>query len=100
MPYKLIDPDEKLDYPFDWGAFVDDGGSPSDTITTSTWTITPQTGSPQAPELSGADIPTVDTTVIFVREAIYGQVYQLTNRIVTAQGRTAERSITLQCEHR
>lgn len=99
MPYLLIDPDEVLDYTCDWGPFVDDGGSPSDTITTSTWTITPQPGSPQLPDLSSSS-NTVDTTTIFVTGAVYGQVYQLTNKIVTAQGRTAERSITLQCEHR
>jgi hypothetical protein len=42
----------------------------------------------------------VNSTTVFVSNAVYGQVYQLTNRIVTAAGRTAERSITLQCEHR
>lgn len=99
MPYLLIDPDEKLDYTCDWSAFLDDGGSPSDTISTSSWAITPQEASPVAPTLSG-ETNTVNTTTVFVSGAVYGQVYLLTNRIVTGQGRTAERSITLQCEHR
>jgi hypothetical protein len=99
MPYLPIDPGETLDYTCDWSAFLDDGGSPSDTIGTSSWTITPQQASPVIPALA-SDSNTVNTTTVFVSNAVYGQVYQLTNRIVTAQGRTAERSITLQCEHR
>ncbi len=99
MPYLPIDPGETLDYTCDWSAFLDDGGSPSDSIATSSWTITPQEASPVIPTLAG-EINTVNTATVFVSNAVYGQVYQLTNRIVTAGGRTAERSITLQCEHR
>ncbi|MFQ6016770.1 MAG: hypothetical protein ACE5KF_01115 [Kiloniellaceae bacterium] len=99
MPYLLIDPAETLDYTCDWSAFLDDGGSPSDTISTSSWRITPQTGSPQAPDLSGAT-NTTSTATIKVTGAALGQVYLLSNKIVTAQGLTAERSITLRCENR
>jgi len=37
MPYRLIDPDETLDYACDWVDFLADGGSPDDTIQTSLW---------------------------------------------------------------
>ena len=99
MPYLLIDPGEKLDYSCDWAAFLDDAGSPSDTIGTSSWSITPQSGSPLQPNLSGSLLSGTKTTV-FVDSALRGEVYLLTNRVTTAQGRTAERSITIRCENR
>ena len=97
MPYLLIDPDEKLDYTCDWTTFLDDGGSPSDTISTSTWSIT-DAGSP-APTLSGGT-ESDGVATIFVEGCTLGEVYRLSNKIVTVQGRTAERTITLRCEQR
>ena len=99
MAYVLIDPSEDLDYTFDYGPFVDDGGSPSDTILTSAWVITPQSGSPQTPDLHSA-ANTVDTTTIFVKNPTVGEIYRLTNTVVTNDGRTAQRSLTIRCEQR
>lgn len=99
MPYLLIDPQETLDWTCDWAAELDDVGSPSDTISSSAWAVTPQEGSPQQPDLKTAS--TVGTkTTIFVYNCKRGEVYQLTNTIVTGQGRTLERSITLRCANR
>jgi hypothetical protein len=97
MPYLLIDPSEKLDYTCDWGDFVDDGGSPSDTITSSAWKI--EGGGSPTPVLSGST-STVDTTTTFIEGCERGQMYRLTNTITTAMGRTVERSIDLRCGHR
>lgn len=98
--YHLIDPQEVLDYTFDWSNFLDDAGSPSDTISTSSWAITPQEpGSPSEPVLSG-NSNTVNMATVFVAGCGAGGLYQRTNTVVTAQGRTAERSITLRCEQR
>ena len=97
MPYLLIDPQETLDYTFDWSAFLDAAGSPGDSVAQSSWTIAPQAGSPPAPALSGA-VFTPTTATVFVSDASAGAIYQLSNRITTAQGRIAERSITLRCE--
>ncbi|MFQ5774188.1 MAG: hypothetical protein ACE5GS_06710 [Kiloniellaceae bacterium] len=94
MPYRLIDPDETLDYACDWTPFLADAGSPGDTIQTSAWSVVPA-----GPVLSNQNLGGAVTTV-FVSGAQAGQVYRLTNRIVTAQGRTAERSWTLRCENR
>ncbi len=99
MTYPLIDPSEDLDYTFDYGPFVDDGGSPSDTILTSKWVITPQSGSPQTPDLHSA-AKTADTTTIFVKNATVGEIYRLTNTVTTNDGRTAQRSLTIRCEQR
>ncbi len=97
MPFLLIDPQETLDYTCDWSTFLDDGGSPSDTISTSSWTIT-DAGSP-APTLSG-ETNTSNSATVFVQGCTLGEVYRLSNKIVTAQGRTAERTHTLRCEQR
>ena len=94
MPYLLIDPDETLDYSCDWAAFLDDAGSPADAIQTSTWSVTPA-----GPTLSGEAITGAVATV-FVSGAALGEIYRLTNRIATLQGRTAERSMSLRCENR
>jgi hypothetical protein len=94
MPYRLIDPDETLDYACDWSAFLADGGSPADTIQTSVWTV-----EPTGPILSGATQSGAVTSV-FVAGAQAGQVYRLSNKVTTALGRIAERSWTLRCESR
>ncbi len=99
MPYQLIDPNEILDYTCDWSPWLDDGGSPSDTIDTSTWSIAPTDGSPAGPSLS-SETNTTNTATVFITGAEFGSIYRLQNKIVTASGRTAERTITLQCEHR
>ena len=107
MSYVLIDPDETLDYSLDWSEFLADGGSPADVLLTSAWSITPQDDlSPQRPLLDDRGIgdggsPSAGTkTTVFVSNATYGRIYRLTNRVTTQAGRTAERSIILQCEHR
>jgi hypothetical protein len=94
MPYRLIDPDETLDYSCDWTDFLEDAGSPTDAIQTSTWSVTPS-----GPTLSGERLDG-NTASVFVSGAVLGRVYRLSNRVVTLQGRTAERSVTLRCENR
>ncbi len=99
MPYLLIDPSETLDYTCDWSDMLDDVGSPSDTISSSTWAVTPQEGSPQQPDIKSST-NTATTTTIFLYNCVRGGVYQVTNTIVTGQGRTHERSITVRCANR
>ncbi len=94
MPYRLIDPDETLDYSCDWTDFLEDAGSPTDAIQTSTWSVTPS-----GPTLSGERLDG-KTASVFVSGAVLGRVHRLSNRVVTLQGRTAERSVTLRCENR
>ena len=93
MPYHLIDPDETLDYSFNWSSFlaVD---SPADTIQSSNWYVSPAGPTLSNPSSAGA------VTSTFISGTALGQVYVLTNRVVTAAGRTAEKSVTLACENR
>lgn len=99
MPYHLQDPGEKLDYTCEWTTYLDDAGSPSDTISSFSSTITPQSGSPLQPNLSAETISGTKTTV-WVDGCIRGEVYRLTQIIVTSQGRTAEQSIAIRAEDR
>ncbi len=94
MPYRLIDPDETLDYSCDWTDFLEDAGSPTDAIQISTWSVTPS-----GPTLSGERLDG-NLASVFASGAVLGRVYRLSNRVVTLQGRTAERSVTLRCENR
>lgn len=94
MPYQLIDPDETLDYSFNWSAFLAEGGSPADTIQSASWFVTP------AGPLLSNQVNDVASATTFISGATLGQIYVLTNRVVTAAGRTAERSVTLACENR
>lgn len=93
MSYRLIDPQEKLDFSVDWNTWLDTGVSVSGA---STWTIDP-TGPTLSNQTDAANIST-----IFVADATLGVVYLLTCQVTTdaATAQIAERSIALRCEHR
>jgi hypothetical protein len=95
MPYVLHDLEATTDYSYDWSDYLDEAGSPSDTLSTSAWTIEPENpGSPSEPILSGDQI-SGNIASVFVSNLLAGQIYRLSNRVVTAQGRTEIWSITL-----
>ena len=79
----IKDPSAILDYEFDWSEWLG-----SDTITTST--VTAASGMTVA---SSAATSTVVTA--WLSGGTAGQEYAVTNRIVTAAGRTDERMITI-----
>ncbi len=93
MSYRLIDPNEKLDFSANFADWLDTGvlisGVP-------TWTIFP-TG----PTL-GDQADTTTQSTIFVSGATLGVVYLLSCKIVTnaTTAQTAEQTITLRCEQR
>lgn len=79
----LKDPDEVLDFKINWLDWLGE-----DTISSSTWTV---------PDGITEDSSTNDaaTTTIWVSSGVLAADYDLTNRIVTAGGRTAERTMTI-----
>lgn len=83
------DPDEVLDYGVDWTAWMAAG----DTIDTSTWV---KAGS------AVIDSTAVDglVTSVWLSGGMTGEFVRLTNRIVTTDGRTAERSLMIVIEER
>lgn len=93
MSYRLIDPDEKLDFSIDWNTWLDAG---VDIAGTPVWSITP-TG----PTLSG-QVTVAGVSTTFVEGCTLGVVYLLSCKITTnaATAQIAERSIALRCEQR
>lgn len=93
--FDLKDPDSTVDYSFNWDdGYLQSTASPAETISTSSWSISPSTPSPAGSALavSGSPSKTTTTTTAFVTNGVAGRVYRLTNEIVTNLGRTDDRS--------
>ncbi len=74
------DPSAVLDYQVNWATWLG-----TDTISTSTWTV--PTGLTK-----DSDTNTTTTATAWLSGGTAGRTYTVTNRIVTAGGRTDERS--------
>lgn len=74
------DPDSVLDYTVDWDSWLS-----TDTISSSDWVI--ESG---ITEDSASN--TTTTATVWLSGGTAGTRYKVTNRIVTAEGRTADRS--------
>ncbi len=82
-PDYLKDPDATVDYEFTWGVELN-----GDTIETSTFLL------PDG--LTSVSTTVTDSTAtIFVSGGAQGGIYRVTNRIVTAAGRTMDKTITV-----
>lgn len=89
MPYEKR-PVEVKDFKFDWARHLLVGGvDVGDIISTSTWTV--ETGITKDSETN-----TTSTATVWLSGGTEGVHYTVTNRVVTAQGRTYERSIVVQ----
>lgn len=75
--YLLKDPDAVLDYQHDWSTWLG-----ADTISTSTWTASGLT--------VDSDSNTTTTATVWLSGGTTGQVVTVTNRVVTAGGRTED----------
>jgi hypothetical protein len=82
------DPDAVLDYAVDWAAWLG-----TDTIATSTWTV--PTGLTKTTDTKTATLATV-----WLSGGTDGSDYQVANKIVTAGGRTDERTLTIKVRQR
>ncbi|MFZ5834023.1 MAG: hypothetical protein ACOY2B_01400 [Pseudomonadota bacterium] len=91
MQVYVKDPGAILDYTINWGGGYLQNG---ETLSSSIWTIFP------ADMTQSSASYTASTASITVSGGTAGQIYQLTNRITTSQGRTDERSITVRVEQR
>jgi len=85
------DPDEVLDYGINWSELIDEG----DEISASTWVV--PTGITKNSDTF--DAPT-STTTIWLSSGTIGTTYELTNRIVTAGGRTRDQSVRLKVKEK
>ena len=92
MDYLAIfikDPNAVLDYQIDWSDWL---GS-TDTISTSAWTVS--SGITKASESN-----TTTTATVWLSGGTAGSNYTAANRIVTAGGRTEDRTIQIRVEER
>lgn len=98
MTVFVKDPDSITDYTINWGDGYLDTNSPAETISTSSWAVSPA----DSPGMSVSGTPTKTTTTAtaFVTGGVVGRVYALVNTITTSGGRTDERSIILRVEER
>jgi hypothetical protein len=78
------DPDEVLDYLIDWAARMAEG----DTIVTSTWIV-------PSGIIKDSDSFGDDTTTAWFSGGTIGTKYSITNRVVTAEARTMDQTVTL-----
>lgn len=89
MPDFSKDPDAVLDYTFDWSRWL----AQSETITTSTVTVS-------AGITLNSSSNTTTTATAWVSGGTAGKPYTITDRIVTNQGRTDDRTITIRVTNR
>lgn len=82
------DPDEVLDYKVDWTARL-----AGDTITSSVWEV--PTGI-----IKNSDTNDSTSTTIWLSGGTLNATYALTNRVVTAGGRTFDQTISISCRER
>lgn len=95
-PNYIKDPNAVLDYSFDWSSWLATGETISSSTMAATGGITVGTGT------NGANAPSNTATyaVVWLIGGTSGSVYNITNLIVTNQGRTDERTITIRVEDR
>ena len=89
MPDEFMkDPDAVLEYINDWSAWL-----VSDTISTSTWVV--PTGITK-----DSDTKTTTSATIWLSGGTAGTDYSIVNRIVTAAGRTDDRTIKVRIRNK
>ncbi len=86
LPFK--DPDEVLDYVLDWSPRI-----LADTIVTSTWIV-------PSGITKDSDSTTTTATTIWLSGGTIGTAYVLTNRIITADGRTMDQSCKIKIKEK
>lgn len=89
MAVLLHDPNEELDYTFNWDSRL--GGA---TIEDSSWSIVPE-----GPVVAIHEFTDTSATV-FVSGLEDGEVYRLINEITTSRGTTERDEATIRCQKR
>ena len=82
--------DEAVDYQHDWSDFLAAG----DSISSRVWSIDPDDGG------SPSILSNITSAAVFVGNLDLGLVYVLSEKITTANGVIAQRSITIRCEEK
>lgn len=90
---------EELDFIIDWDDDFLNTGSPEETISTSSWEIEPDAGSPSELAFGAtANSNTNSTATVWLNattNALPGKVYRVHNTVTTSEGRTGKRTLVL-----
>jgi len=89
---KTKDPDETLDFYIDWSSTLAEV-SPADTVSSSSWTATNGV-------TVDSDSNTTTSSTVWVSGGTDRKYSELVNTIVTASGRTHQRTIALKIQQR
>jgi hypothetical protein len=89
MSLFVKDPNDVLDYRWDWSSWLASG----ETIQTSTVTV--PTGITK-----DSDTNTTTTVTVWLSSGTAGQTYRVVSRITTSQGRTVDRSMFIKVDER
>lgn len=83
------DPNAVVDFAIDWSAWLAlTPPGTADTISTSTWTV-------PAGLTKGSEINTTTKATVWLSGGTAGETYEITNRIVTAGGRTYDQTLRI-----
>ena len=95
----IKDPDAVLDYAFNWSDWLDSDNSPAETIFSYTITISGGGDSPIS-LTNDSDSKTGDIITVWLSGGTVGEIYRVACKIVTTEGRTEERSISIIMQER
>lgn len=90
----LQDPDATLKWTFDWSSYLASG----ETISTSAWSVEPDDSGIGLQV--GSDSKTTTTTTVSLSGGVRGETYRVTNRIVTTNDNTEDRTIEVRVGER
>jgi hypothetical protein len=85
----IKDPAGIIDYTVRWSSWLPSG----DTISSSSWTV-------PAGLVKVSEANTTTDAVIFLASGTIGQIYEVTNRIITAGGRQNDQTISILIEEK
>lgn len=90
MAVFVKDPDAVLDFGVEWVDWLEDG----ETITSSTWSVSPSGLTLGEETFNG------HATVVWTSGGSEGTTYALTNRVTTSDGRTDDRTLYIRIKNR
>lgn len=92
MSFYLKDPQSRVDYAIDWSGYLD-----GQTISASTWSVSPEEAGGIAIDNAGFDL---NRAAARLSGGKIGGIYRIGNRVTLSDGGVDERSITLRVEER
>jgi hypothetical protein len=96
------DPQDILDYSCDWTAWLAAAADPPDTVTDSSWSVSPSPGLLIGDGTNGAPVDSFSdvSSTVWLKDGAVGEFYRVTNHITTAGDREADQTFVVQIQQR